>query len=63
MKTKTLFNAYISAEKFKWYAVDQRKSSFGIAVFNDRYSREWQRYERLSLKLRNKILDRLEAQP
>jgi len=63
MKTKTLFMAYMNAERAKWYAEHLRRYPLGIAVENDTYAREWQRHERLSKKLVRKILDRLEAQP
>ena len=59
METITLFEAFCRAQTEKEYIRSDRGSRDGIAVEKDKLALEWQRYDRLSTKLRGKIYEQL----
>jgi hypothetical protein len=57
MKLKTLFRAYQITEAVKRVCASSAPTTWGIGVNKDKWSLRWQRYNRLSRKLEERILD------
>ena len=57
MKTKTLFEAYVSCRSWmEFWEMCRDEGCNGIAVDADEYAVKWQRYERLEKKLYDRIM-------
>ncbi len=57
MRTLTIYQALTKCWSHKRYALEQRNGdSFGIAVNQDYYARQWQRYDRLWRKLDRRLV-------
>lgn len=60
MNTLTLFNAYVKAvRRCESIVLQREKFDWGIMVDTDAKAKQWQRYNRLAVRIERKLIKRI----